>query len=95
MLDLRYNIFKLVFFAFDCSKPAADEDPPAVSDGSSSSDVSPRRKVPARKNVKRLSPKPRPSRSSIKRKKPSTSPSSEDAVPAVIVEDVNFKDMLY
>ena len=95
VVDLRYNIFKLVCFAFDCSKPVVEENPPVVSDGSSSSDVSPRRKLPARKNVKRLSPRPRPSRSSTKRKKPSTSPLSEEAVPAVIVEDVNFKDMLY
>ena len=95
MVDLN-NIFKFIFpFAFDCSKPVVEENPPVVSDGSSSSDVSPRRKLPARKNVKRLSPRPRPSRSSTKRKKPSTSPLSEEAVPAVIVEDVNFKDMLY
>ena len=36
VVDLN-NIFKFIFpFAFDCSKPAADEDSPAVSDSSSS-----------------------------------------------------------
>jgi hypothetical protein len=30
VVDLRNNIFKLVFFAMDCSKPAADEVLPAT-----------------------------------------------------------------
>ena len=55
VVDLRNNIFKLVFFAFDCSKLAADDVLPAASknaetsrgsdssNGSDSSDVGRRR----------------------------------------------------
>jgi hypothetical protein len=55
VVDLRNNIFKLVFFAFDCSKSAADDVLPAASEnaetsrgsdssnGSDSSDVGRRR----------------------------------------------------
>jgi len=61
VVDLRNNIFKLVFFAFDCSKSAADDVLPAASGnvetsrsgsssgGSSSSDSSVRRRQKKKK----------------------------------------------
>ncbi len=67
VVDLRNNIFKLVFFAFDCSKSAADDVLPAASGnvetsrsgsssgGSSSSDSSVRRRQ--KKKKKKLSPR--------------------------------------
>jgi hypothetical protein len=64
VVDLRNNIFKLVFFAFDCSKSAADDVLPAASEnaetsrgsdssnGSDSSDVGRRRGAKKKKKKK-------------------------------------------
>ena len=64
VVDLRNNIFKLVFFAFDCSKSAADDVLPSASGnvetsrsgsssgGSSSSDSSVRRRQKKKKKKK-------------------------------------------
>jgi hypothetical protein len=123
VVDLRNNIFKLVFFAFDCSKPAADDVLPATSgdaesshssSSSSDSSVHRKKKMSARKKVRRVPPPQPPSvsksrRSStqsgpVKRKKrmsaapPSTSiPMAEDVIAAnrLVVEDVNFQNLLY
>ena len=67
VVDLRNNIFKLVFFAFDCSKSAADDVLPSdsgnvetsrsgsSSGGSSSSDSSVRRRQKKKKKKTKLS----------------------------------------